>query len=241
MRKDYFIFNRMNSLDCSAILCQVKNENTPKREVCFQTVPGRSGDLLLDQKRWGNVRVHYTCAIVEDFQQNYQALKNGLYLNQGYQRLEDSIHPGEFRIAAFCEAIEPKNARYNQIGQFDLIFSCKPQRFLKSGEYEVRFDEAGVLYNATSFPAKPLITVYGSGAGVVTMGSISVEVKELEGSMILDCDMQNAYCIGANGAPINKNASIYAPVFPDLQPGENSVKWSGGITGLEIVPRWWTL
>ena len=241
MRKDYFIFNGMNSLDCNAFLCQVKNENTPKREVNFQTVPGRSGDLLLGQNRWGNVRVLYTCAIVEDFQQNYQALKNGLYLNQGYQRLEDSIHPGEFRIAAFYEAIEPRNARYNQVGQFDLVFSCKPQRFLKSGEHEVYFREEGTLYNATSFPAKPLITVYGSGAGVVTIGDISVEVKELNEPMILDCDMQNAYSIGVDGTPANRNAAIYAPVFPELQPGENIVSWSGGITGLEVIPRWWTL
>lgn len=241
MRKDYFIFNGMNSLDCNAILCQVKNENAPKREASFQAIPGRPGDLLLDQKRWGNVRVLYTCAIVDDFQQHYQALKNGLYLHQGYQRLEDSIHPGEFRIAAFCEPIEPRNGRYNRVGQFDLVFSCKPQRYLKSGEQEVFFSETGVLYNATSFPAKPLITVYGSGPGMVKIGDTAVELKEPSDYLILDCDMQNAYCIGVDGAPVNKNASIYAPVFPELQPGENLVTWSGGVTGLEIVPRWWVL
>ncbi len=241
MRKDYFIFNGMNSLDCNALLCQVKNENTPKREVSFQAVPGRPGDLLLDQNRWGNVRIHYSCAILDNFQLHYRALKNGLYLSRGYQRLEDSIHTEEFRMAVFCEAIEPRNARYNQTGQFDLVFSCKPQRFLKSGEYELSFETEGSLYNATAFPAKPLITVHGSGAGVVTIGGVSVEVKELEEPMILDCDMQNAYSIGANGAPVNRNAAIYAPAFPELQPGENVVFWNGGITGLEIIPRWWTL
>ena len=241
VRKNYFIFGGMNSLDCNAKLCHVQNENTPKREVNYQAIPGRMGDLLIDQKRWGNVLVRYTCAIVENFQQHYQKLKNGLYLHMGYQRLEDTIHPGEFRIATFCEAIEPQNERYNQVGQFDLLFNCKPQRFLKSGEHGVYLDAESTLYNATAFPAKPLITVYGDGAGVVSVGGTSVELREFADSIILDCDMQNAYCIGVDGIPINMNSLIFAPEFPELQPGETLVTWYGGVTGVEIIPRWWTL
>lgn len=241
MRKNYFIFAGVSSMECRTLLCQVNNEIAPKREMSFQGIPGRPGDIIIDQDRWSNVKVKYTCAIIDNFQIHYNALKNSLYRHRGYQRLEDTIHPGEFRMAVFSEPIEPKTARYNNVGQFELIFNCKPQRFLKSGEHEILFDGEGMLFNATSFPAKPLITVYGTGAGTVNIGDFAVEVKELDEPLILDCDNQNAYSIGGAETVINKNAKIFAPQFPELKPGENRVRWSGDVTGLQIIPRWWII
>lgn len=241
MRQDYFVFNDFRSLDCNVILSQVKTESTPKRELVFSPVPGRNGDMLQDQKRWGNVKISYSCAIIKEFPTYYQALKNGLYKSTGYHRLEDTIHPDEFRIGAFCEALEPKTARYNQTGTFDVVFNCKPQRFLKSGEIAVCFSEDGSLHNGTAFAALPQITVFGAGAGLLRIGKYSVEIKSITEPLILDCDMQNAYSIGADGGVINQNAEIYAPEFPKLLPGDNTVTWEGDISALEIVPRWWML
>ena len=38
----------------------------------------------------------------------------------------------------------------------------------------------------------------------------------------------------------NINPTTSGP-YPTLQPGENTVSWSGGITGVIVTPRWWTL
>ena len=56
------------------------------------------------------------------------------------------------------------------------------------------------------------------------------------GAVVLDSDTQNAY-LGA----VNLNSTISAPEFPTLPAGESAVRWTGGITGVEIIPRWWTL
>jgi phage-related protein len=53
---------------------------------------------------------------------------------------------------------------------------------------------------------------------------------------ILDCDLQNAY--NGNG---NRNMYIDAPEFPVLKNGENKISFSGGITKIQIIPRWWEL
>ena len=29
--------------------------------------------------------------------------------------------------------------------------------------------------------------------------------------------------------------------FPKLVPGSNTISFSGGITSVEIIPRWWTI
>ena len=52
----------------------------------------------------------------------------------------------------------------------------------------------------------------------------------------LECETEDAYL--ADGTNINPTTS--GP-YPTLQPGENTVSWSGGITGVIVTPRWWTL
>lgn len=56
------------------------------------------------------------------------------------------------------------------------------------------------------------------------------------GAVVLDSNTQNAY-LGA----VNLNSTISAPEFPTLPAGESAVRWTGGITGVEIIPRWWAL
>ena len=96
------------------------------------------------------------------------------------------------------------------------------------------------LLNPTAFTALPLITVYGTGEGTVTVGDITVRIKVMEDHLILDSDTQNAYT-EADGVMTNQNYNIYAPVFPQLEPGVNQISWTGGVARLEIIPRWWTL
>lgn len=37
------------------------------------------------------------------------------------------------------------------------------------------------------------------------------------------------------------NGTIQSDDFPDFEPGKNHISWTGGISYLEITPRWWTL
>ena len=68
-------------------------------------------------------------------------------------------------------------------------------------------------------------------------GDVTVTINSMpRGVIVLDSDTQNAY-YGA----FNLNNTISAPEFPTLPSGESVVRWTGGITGVEIIPRWWTL
>lgn len=236
MRRDYFIFGGVNSLDFEVWFTDARTEDTPAKDVSMTSISGRNGDLVSDNKRWNNVDVPYGAAILNNFSEQYRKLIAALASRHGYQRLEDSLRPLEYRLAVFKDAVQPENTPYNAAGQFDLIFRCKPQRFLKSGEQSISLTTANSLYNPTAFYAKPMITVHGA-AGVLTVGGYTVEIKDLSpGSIILDCEIQDAYLGDAN-----LNNCIYAPEFPELAPGKNEISWNGGITGVDIIPRWWTL
>ena len=82
----------------------------------------------------------------------------------------------------------------------------------------------------------PLIRVSGTGAGNLYIGKYTVVIKSIDDYVMLDSDTQNAY-----KGTINKNSTISAPEFPVLEPGESGINWSGGITSVEIIPRWWTV
>ena len=171
----------------------------------------------------------------EDVETALSSAGRFLMSKKGYRRLETSNDPNHYWMAR-VENSPQMEMRIRVLAPFDISFDCKPQRFLKSGENAVVFTASGSLSNQYKQVALPLITLYGQGAGTLTIGSCVVEVIELDEVLFLDSDTQNAY--NNNG---NQNMNINAPTFPTLPDGETQITFSGGIERVEIVPRWWEL
>lgn len=241
---EYFRFGNVYSRDYGIYITSVKTGNTPKRDLTFQSVAGRNGDLILDNHRWHNVNITYECAIATNFKNRFNQFKEDMLKQVGYQRITDSITDGVvkcFRLGMVYGSIEPETVRHNLTGRFEITFSCKPQRFLESGEFSEEFTEPSIVSNPGAGTAKPLITVYGSGEGTFTFGGKTVEIKSMEDQLTLDCDTMNAYRKVGDAPAENRNNTIYAPEFPDLPIGSWPISWTGGITKVEVIPRWWTL
>ena len=215
--------------------------NAPERDVEVVPVAGRNGELTFDKGRYKNIVVSYPVFISKKFTENARAARNWLASKVGYKRLEDSYHPESFRMAMFSGPMDFDVKFLNCAGETTLNFNCKPQRYLKSGEYAIRFDADGRLYNPTACEAQPIVTVYGNGAGGINVGGAVVAIKEMTDVLILDSELLDAYRKVGDGPKENKNNTIRAPVFPRLAPGDNIVSFTGGVTAIEIIPRWWEL
>ena len=59
--------------------------------------------------------------------------------------------------------------------------------------------------------------------------------------LTLDCELQTAYRQIGDSAPENMNSCIYAPSFPVLGKAVTKISWTGGVTKVDIIPRWWTI
>lgn len=106
----------------------------PSRDVTQIHVPGRNGDILIDNGGWNNVDVTYSsCCILSNFRENVAKLKEYLLANPGYHELTDPYNPDEVRYAEFRGPFTPEafTSKGNNAGMFDLTFNCKPQRFLR--------------------------------------------------------------------------------------------------------------
>ena len=110
--------------------------DSPVRSQEEIVVPGRNGTLIIDNGSWKNIDITYTCYFEKsNFDKSLADFQSYLGKLKGYQRIEDTIRLGEYRLANLSEMVSIKRdgAGYHS-GVFDITFNCKPQRFLKSGE-----------------------------------------------------------------------------------------------------------
>ena len=215
----------------------------PVRAVELIPIPGRNGDIIIDQGRFENIEVTYPAGIFDSHQESMperlKTFRNALVSKIGYQRLWDSYNPSEFRLAALSSEIDVEGISQNRLGTFELIFTAKPQRFLVSGETAISIASGKGITNPTPFNSRPLIHLVGYGQ--VSIGSYIFTISGTTSlDMYVDCETMEAYSV--NGGIITpRNSVLGASEFPQLLPGANNITYAGTITSFEIVPRWWII
>ena len=197
------------------------SQPTPKMETV--TVPGRNGDLHYYEGAYNNVTGEARCFALEKD-----------YVGKALSSIA-RYTPDIFRMATVTAGPNTE-IRMRILAPFDLTFDCMPQKFLLEGEQEMEAEKGLVLLNEW-FPALPLISITGSGEGILNINDKHLSTLEgFTGTLIYDADTQNAY-YGSS----NKNSVISAPEALVLPHGECEITWSGGIESVTITPRWWTL
>lgn len=211
--------------------------DAPERDSESIEIPGRNGELTIDNGRYKNKPLTYPAFIIRDLKYNAQGLRNFLLSQSGYVRLEDDYHPEEYRLAKWIGGFEAEPIEELYAANFDLTFSCYPQRFLKEGEQEIEITAATTINNNYLTTAKPLIRAYGTGS--FSIGGIAVQITSASSYTDIDCELEEAYkdslATNCNGNVVLTNGN-----FPKLVPGDNAITLSG-ITKLIITPRWWIL
>lgn len=208
--------------------------NAPERDEEIIEVKGRNGSLTIDHGRYKNISVSYPCVIVDNFQDNIDMLRNFLQSIRGYVRIEDDFHPHEYRMGRISSGFSLKPNIHDDASTFEIIFDCKPQRFLKSGEQKITITTTGaVIRNPTLEESKPLIRAYGTGT--LTINGETITVNSANEYTDIDCEMQSCYKGSTN---CNGNVTMTTGEFFTLASGNNTVTFTG-FTSLEIIPKWW--
>lgn len=195
-----------------------------KRRVESQHIPGRNGDLLIDEGVYDNYTQPYTIYWLP----STSLVSVSQWLGQsGYVKLIDSDLPEYYRMAQVSGTINPTNHR-DCYTEASISFNCKPQWFLVSGDVATTLSTTTNVVNPTPEYSRPLIVVYGTGDGVLKVNGKNITLTDIDTSIILDSELMEA--------SVNNKMSGN---FPILKPGNNSIDWSGGITKVDITPRWW--
>lgn len=236
MPHQLFVYDGKSSGDFGVWISGTGTYDAPTRDIKMISIPGRNGDLTIDNGRFSNITVKYPAFISKRFEPRIDDFRAWLCSHYAYARLEDTYHPDEFRLALYKDGLSVETFGRNTSGQFDITFTCKPQRFLKLGEIPVRYSAAGKILNPTEYEAKPLIHCVGAG-GTVTIGDVTVSVSRCSAFVDIDCELMEVY-EGSNNR--NGVTTLNNGAFPTIKPGEWNVSFTG-FTRVEIVPRWWQI
>lgn len=241
--------------------------NSPERDVTMITVPGRNGQLTIDNGRFENVEVTYTAFVSEDngntFAENIRDFRNAIGSLTGYQRLEDTYHTDEYREAIFRNGIEIEPVIYQTGGEFEITFDCKPQRFITAwSEYAVPLAPYvpgdTTRGDVTLFDAHPLINLfyYQDAAATITLtiGAFTIEIDPTQHqqtslgylNVFIDCEIGEAYEYsqgGTSGDLLSANGWVSFPngipvIYPE---GGQTITLTGPANTAFVIPRYWRL
>lgn len=224
-----FFYNGKSTRDFGIYCSGADTFSAPARKYTSVEIKGKNGILLEDEKTFSNAVLGYKCIIMDGIE-NFERFKAFMMAQSGYNRLEDTFHPDEYREAVLAESISPEVKGDYDVASFEIVFSAKPQRFLKDGEKTFSFNGSGSLMNNTLFDAKPMIRAYGNGS--VTINGKGFTVSNVSGYVDIDCEEMDAYKESTN---MN---NYFTGDFPVLKNGVNNIV---STMAIDIIPRWWTL
>jgi phage-related protein len=240
---NYFEYKGIRSCDLGLRIQEKEVFSGPQYELNFDEIPGRDGDVIRSGGRFPNVQVTYSVFLpaktISELSAKIMAVKAWLYsdLDQ-YHELLDTYNPNFTRKAVFSGKLDIED-ELNRIGVFTISFSCRPFQYSVGGTVQ-ECVTGDTIFNPYPFASKPYIKVYGKGPGSMTIQAASHNeswsFESIDGYLEIDSEQMNFY---KGTEP--KNDTVTGTGFPALYPGDNAITLSGGITKIEIEPRWMTI
>lgn len=240
------IFNNTKSTDFGIRVSEPPAYTVAKKRYRSIPIPGRNGELHIDEDAYENVERIYKCSFLSNgdrannsFPAVSSAVSDWLGSTHGYFDLEDSYEPDYYRIARYVEELDITNLDM-RAGTFELKFDCLPQRFLKTGRFSIHLNSGDKVQNPTGFSAKPVIGLKAKGTAWIRVGEVRLNFTLPDDDyteVIIDSEMQVVY---NDEADLGEVTSITGEKFPLLQNGDTEITFSG-VQSAAIVPNWWTL
>ena len=205
-----FTFNGVSSDNYKVTVEKCPSYPVAQRVVEHIQVPGRNGDLIRDTGAYGNVEQTYSIWFDgrnDSMQEAARAIALWLNGSKGYCRLEDTYDQDVYRMAVMSNMTEYRNFR-NRLGRADVTFSCKPQRFLKSGD-TMTVVTGNTLANSY-MDCFPIYAVTGNG-DVTVNGSTFTVANNAGNTVYVDSETQDCW----SGSLTRKDTQILSSIGLD--------------------------
>ena len=142
-----------------------------QRKFTSYNIPGRNGDIIVQQDAYNNVILPYQiwCGEEGEVQTDWTDLAAVLY-KDGYQKLSDIADPEHYRKAVFNGPIDAQYY-WDQVGRTTLEFNCRPERYLVDGQTPISYaacvgDETWwASYKKSDLSAEVQLAFYGISDG----------------------------------------------------------------------------
>lgn len=171
-------WNGVSSDTIGVIVERIPNRHVPTRRFSPQQVAGRNGNILLVDKSFPNVEQEYEVYLSAEAQglpSVARACAEWLMGPDGYCRLEDSYDTTVYREAFLMGGYDLENI-LNKFGRCTITFSCKPQKYLLTGDTPIEIP-AGI----TTYTGDVVQFDGVTGASITSLSTTITPTQDLHG------------------------------------------------------------
>ena len=248
-KQGLIVFGGERSDNYGMVVSEPPSFGRGRRKQTIFNVPGRNGAVLIQEDAWEDEARPYNVFISEDLQEDsggnitgtlaerVNAFMEAIDSLSGWQRLEDNFEPDIYRMAYYSGGDTFTNELLT-VGRATLNFTCKAQRFLKSGETGVVVVNGDTLNNPTKFASKPLIKIEATNKTVSVAINGKTITAEVADYIYIDCDEMNAYRLPTELRNDKVSGDFQTFAIPS---GTSAVGITGTPTKVTITPRWFII
>ena len=224
----YFIYNGIDSRMMGVIVTAMPSTVRAAQRVESVKVPGRSGSLHETDGSYDNYTKTMECSI-----KNRQKIDDIAAWLTGSGEIIFSSEPDKVYRVTISNTISIAQMM-RTFQKFQVSFDTYPFKYSVN-----RFDEAlelekpAVILGKGTVYSQPVITVYGSGAVALTINGADYPLGNVDDYVTINSEIEECY-----KGDLNRNNIFSADEFPRLEPGDNTISWTGNVEKIEIQPNW---
>lgn len=236
MKPGEFIVDGWSSITSGIFIQDRPDIQAPRRRVEFQDAYGRSGSLPFDEGAYDNTESTYSLLIASN---NRHVARELLYskLDGGsYHKIQNYYDPDKYYYAMLNGGITFTNKEW--MGEYQIAevpLTIKPYKHIVSSPI-LNLTNNQVVQNTRVLESLPRIKLTGTGDCTITIGGRPFVIKNIQGHIWIDSEIEMAYQESA-GVITNQNNKIYTKEYPYLAKGNNKITWTGTFT-VQFEPRW---
>ena len=232
----WFRFNGVDSRDYNIKIHKDVFFVSPERDISFVQVPGRDGDLAIDNGRYNaydySIPITLNLKDSDNVDRQTKRITEWLKTNE-WGTLELSWSP-DYQYKAICFQTFDMARTLETFGRTVINFRLQP---IKYQSKEVILTDGYTLVNRENRASKPLIHIEGTGD--ITINKNGVEwlvLTSVDNYITIDSELMSVY--KDNLPQYEKMNSSIRPLFPVIDPGENTFTITGNATSITMDCRW---
>lgn len=224
----YFIYNGIDSRMMGVIVTAMPPTVRAAQRVESVKVPGRDGSLHETDGSYDNYTKTMECAI-----KKREKIDDIAAWLTGSGEIIFSSEPDKVYRVTISNTISIAQMM-RTFQKFQVSFDTYPFKYSVN-----RFDEAleltkaAVILGKGTVYSQPVITVYGSGAITLIINGADYPLSNVDEYVTINSEIEECY-----KDDLNMNNIFSADEFPRLEPGDNTISWTGNVEKIEIQPNW---
>jgi len=231
-----FTYKKIKASDMNLRVLNQIGFTSPMRDIELINVPGRDGELIMDNGRYHSVVRSIPCRI-EARRDNIEQLMNRIHnwLGTDHKYHDFLWHNDlDFVYKAKIEGQIESQRVLSRLSLIDINLRIHPIKYLRSSLREREIKNGSVIVNTQALEAKPMIRIVGSGNITLQIGDQRVILENLPEGCIIDSETQTITNL-AQTTTLFSHMRSYP--FPKLISGNNKLTWNANHMQVFIAPR----